>query len=177
MDFQKNIYQKMLPIKTNLNLKMKKMKKSNFVQKGLLVVMLIIASSTAFAQTNENDAVKSILKKYNEATQKMDLSNTKELFAPNSQIFESGGSEGSYEHYLEHHLGPEFKEFKSFTITDYKVETVVEGNIAYAIENYIYTIVIAADGKEIKRKCISTSVLKKENNVWKIVVSHNSSRK
>lgn len=153
------------------------MKNLNYYTKRFLGLILIITSSTLFAQTNENEAVKNVLKKYNEATQKMDLSNTKELFTTNSQIFESGGSEGSYEHYLEHHLTPEFKEFKSFTITDYKVETVVEGNIAYAIENYNYTIITAKDSKEFKRKCVATSVLKKENNVWKIVISHNSSRK
>lgn len=152
------------------------MKNSNFLQRGLLL-MLIITSTTAFSQTNDVETVKSILKKYNDATQKMDLSNTKELFANNSQIFESGGSEGSYEHYLEHHLAPEFEEFKSFTISDYKVETVVEGNFAYAIETYNYTIVLIKDSKEFKRKCVSTSILKKENNVWKIVISHNSSRK
>lgn len=153
------------------------MKKSNLVEKGLLAVMLIITSTTVFSQSNDQEAVKSVLKKYNDATQKMDLSNTIELFATNSQIFESGGSEGSYEHYLEHHLAPEFEEFKSFTISGYKVETIVEGSIAYAIETYNYTIVIAKDNKEFKRKCVSTSVLKKENNVWKIVLSHNSSRK
>ena len=43
---------------------------------------------------------------------------------------------------------------------------VVEGSIAYAIENYNYTIVIAKDSKEFTRKCITTTVLKKENNVW-----------
>lgn len=153
------------------------MKKSNLFQKAVVLVTLILTSGAMFSQTNDTDAIKSVLKKYNEATQKMDLSNTKELFATNSQIFESGSSEGSYEHYLEHHLAPEFKEFKSFTITNYKVETVVEGSIAYAIENYNYTIVIAKDSKEFTRKCITTTVLKKENNVWKIVISHNSSRK
>ncbi|WP_445722492.1 nuclear transport factor 2 family protein [Flavobacterium sp.] len=153
------------------------MEKLNFVKKRFLLIMLIIISTTAFSQTTDVEAVKSVLKKYNEATQKMDLSNTKQLFATNSQIFESGGSEGSYEHYFDHHLAPEFKEFKSFTITDYKVETVVESTLAYAIETYNYTIVIAKDNKEFKRKCVVTSVLKKENDEWKIVISHNSSRK
>ena len=153
------------------------MKKLNLIQKALVLVTFILTSGSMFSQANDAEAIKSVLKKYNEATQKMDLSNTKELFATNSQIFESGSSEGSYEHYLEHHLTPEFKEFKSFTITNYKVETVVEGNIAYAIENYNYTIVIAKDSKEFIRKCVTTTVLKKENNVWKIVLSHNSSRK
>lgn len=153
------------------------MTQSNFIKKGLLIVVLIITSTTVFSQSNNVAAVNSVLKKYNDATQKMDLSNTKELFATTSQIFESGSSEGSYEHYLEHHLAPEFKEFKSFTISDYKVETIVEGSIAYAIETYNYTIVIAKDSKEFKRICVSTSVLKKENNGWKIVISHNSSRK
>ena len=153
------------------------MKKLNLIQKALVLVTFILTSGPMFSQANDAEAIKSVLKKYNEATQKMDLSNTQELFASNSQIFESGSSEGSYEHYLEHHLTPEFKEFKSFTITNYKVETVVEGNIAYAIENYNYTIVIAKDSKEFIRKCVTTTVLKKENNVWKIVLSHNSSKK
>ncbi len=153
------------------------MKKLNLIQKALVLVTFILTSGPMFSQANDAEAIKSVLKKYNEATQKMDLSNTKELFATNSQIFESGSSEGNYEHYLEHHLTPEFKEFKSFTITNYKVETVVEGNIAYAIENYNYTIVIAKDNKEFIRKCVTTTVLKKENNVWKIVLSHNSSKK
>ena len=153
------------------------MKKLNLIQKALVLVTFILTSGSMFSQANDAEAIKSVLKKYNEATQKMDLSNTQELFASNSQIFESGSSEGSYEHYLEHHLTPEFKEFKSFTITNYKVETVVEGNIAYAIENYNYTIVIAKDSKEFIRKCVTTTVLKKENNVWKIVLSHNSSKK
>ena len=153
------------------------MKKSNFVQKGLLVLFLITSTMVFSQVNNEVVAVKSVLKKYNDAIQKMDLSNTKELFATESQIFENGSSEGNYGHYLEHHLAPEFKGFKSFTITDYKVETVVEDSIAYAVDTYNYAIVTSKDSKEFKRRCVATSVLKKDNNVWKIVISHNSSRK
>ena len=34
-------------------------------------------------------------------------------------IFESGGSEGSYAHYLAHHLTPELGEFKSSKFGNY----------------------------------------------------------
>ncbi len=145
--------------------------------KNFLSIILLFVSSIAFSQNSDSESAKNVLKQYNDALQKMDLSGTKKMFTSNSQIFESGGSEGSYEHYLEHHLSPEFKEFKSFTISDYKVDVVVEGNMAYAIETYNYVIVTLKDSKEIKRKCVSTSVLKKEGDAWKISVSHNSSRK
>ena len=84
---------------------------------------------------------------------------------------------GSYAHYLEHHLGPEFKEFKSFKYNNYKVEVQVEGNYAFATETYNYTIVVLKDNAEVKRKGVATSVLKKVKGEWKIMISHNSSRK
>ena len=78
---------------------------------------------------------------------------------------------------MEHHLGPEFKEFKSFIYSDYKVDVQVDGNYAFATETYMYVIVLAKDNAEVRRKGVSTSVLKKLNGEWKIMISHNSSRK
>ena len=69
------------------------------------------------------------------------------------------------------------KAFKSFTFSDYKVDTTVSGEYAFSTETYNYTIVVAKDDKVLKRKGISTSVLKKMNGQWKIMMSHNSSRK
>ena len=41
----------------------------------------------------------------------------------------------------------------------------------------INVIVVAKDNAEVKRKGVSTSVLKKIKGEWKIMISHNSSRK
>lgn len=130
-----------------------------------------------FKSPADEDAVKAVLKKYNSAIESLDLTGTEKLFTANSKIFESGGSEGTYTHYLEHHLIPELKEFKSFVFSDYKADVQVEGAYAFAVQTYNYTIMLAKDNSEIKRKGVATSVLRKEKGVWKIMISHNSSRK
>ena len=64
------------------------------------------------------EAVKSVLAAYNVAMQKLDVTGTETLFTADSEIIESGGVEGTYAYYLEHHIGPELEEFKSFSYKD-----------------------------------------------------------
>ena len=92
------------------------------MKKLLILIIILSASLYSFAQTKDEDAVKAVLKQYNNAVEKLDVSGTEKLFTADSKIYESGGSEGTYAHYLEHHLVPEFKEFKSFTFSDYTIE-------------------------------------------------------
>lgn len=128
-------------------------------------------------QNKNTESVKKVFKRYNSAIESLDVTGTERFFTADSKIYESGGSEGNYAHYMEHHLVPELKEFKSFTYSDYKVEVQVDGNYAFTTETYNYTIVIAKDNSEVKRKGIATSVLKKVKGQWLIMISHNSSRK
>lgn len=130
-----------------------------------------------FQENKNTQAVKDILRQYYKAIERLDVTGTENLFSPDAKIFESGGDEGSYSHYMEHHLTPELKGFKSFAYSDYKVEVQVEGSYAFTTENYNYTIVVAKDSSEGKRKGVATSVLKKIKGEWKIIISHNSSRK
>lgn len=144
------------------------------------IILSIITSCLciiSFAQVSDSTKIKSVLKKYNDAIEKLDVSGTENLFTANSKIYESGGSEGNYAHYKEHHLTPELKEFKSFNFSNYKVEIQIEGNYAFTTETYNYTIVVAKDNAEVKRKGIATSILIKVNGDWKIMINHNSSRK
>lgn len=147
------------------------MKKINLIA-GILFLYV-----TAFAQINETQAVKTVLKNYLDAIQKLDARGTELLFTADSKIYESGGVEGTYVQYLEHHLGPELKVFKSFKFSDYKADVQVDRNYAFTTETYNYTIVLAKDNSEIKRKGVATSVLKKIDGKWKIMVTHSSSRK
>lgn len=147
------------------------------MKKLTLIVSMLFLYVTAFTQTNEVEAAKMVLRKYHDAIQKLDAAGTELLFTADSKIYESGGIEGTYVNYLEHHLGPELKVFKSFTFSDYKADVKVDGDYAFATETYNYTIVVAKDNSEIKRKGVATSVLKKIDGKWKIMVSHSSSRK
>ena len=123
------------------------------------------------------ELVKKVLKRYNNAIEALDVTGTERFFTVDSKIYESGSSEGSYNHYQEHHLEPELKEFKSFSFSDYLVEVQIDGNYAFTTESYSYTIVVAKDNSEVKRKGVTTSVLKKIKGQWLIMISHNSSRK
>lgn len=142
-----------------------------------LLLIFFLFSTTIFAQNKNEDAVKQILKAYQIKIEQLDTTGVSKLFLKNSSIFESGGSEGTIGHYLEHHLGPELTEFKSFKFNNYKVEVQVEGNYAFTTETYNYMIVTAKNNTEIKRNGVATSVLKKVNGEWKILNTHSSSRK
>ena len=102
------------------------------------------------------------------------------MFAKDSEVYESGGVEGSYTHYIEHHLGPELGHFKSFVFSDYEIDVQVDAPYAFTTETYIYTIVLIPDDKgnsrTIKKKGVATSILKKVEGKWKIIKTHSSSR-
>ncbi|HRK52699.1 MAG TPA: nuclear transport factor 2 family protein [Cyclobacteriaceae bacterium] len=146
---------------------------------SLLTSILVLAYAFSFAQADAGDkaAVIQTLDGYKKALERLDVKGTEKLFTENSVIIESGSVEGTYLQYLDHHIGPELGDFKSFQFENYKVDVTVTGNYAFAMETYNYTIVLKKDNAEIKRKGVATSFLKKENGVWKIVNMHNSSRK
>lgn len=131
--------------------------------------------STA-AQRADEAAVKDALSRYKSAIERLDATGTAALFAPDSAIFETGGVEGTYAQYLDHHLGPELKAFKAFAFSDYKVAVRFEGPVALATETYNYRIETKS-GEIAERRGVATSVLKKIGGQWKILSMHNSARK
>ena len=144
-----------------------------------------LAQTTAPATTPADEAaVRAVLKQYQQAVQKLDTTGTTRLFVANSVVLESGSREGTYAHYRDHHLGPELKEFSSFTYSDYKVDVTVDGPYAFATESYTYTIGLKKRPQDtvmpapIKRRGVATSVLRKNAaGQWQFVSNHNSARK
>jgi len=112
------------------------------------------------AQNSDETAVRAVLSQYKSAIERLDATGTERLFTPDSAIFETGGVEGSYANYLAHHLGPELKAFKSFRISNYKIDVRLEGPLALATETYDYRIE-TAKGEIAMRRGVATSVLKK----------------
>ena len=124
----------------------------------------------------EVDAVRHVLSDYKAAIERLDARGTERLFSADSMIFETGGSEGTYANYLAHHLTPELGEFKSFKFDNYKIDVRFEGPLALATETYTYRIE-TKKGEVADRLGVATSVLRKENGRWKIVMMHNSARR
>ena len=149
-----------------------------------LVTILIATFSLSNAQETkaktDTEAVIAVMKTYKDAIQNLTTEGTFNLFAEDSEVFESGGVEGTYAHYIEHHLGPELGEFKSFTFSDYEIDAKVDAPYAFTTETYIYTIVLNPNEKgetrTIRKKGVATSILKKMGGEWKIIKTHTSPR-
>jgi len=133
-------------------------------------------SLAAISQTSDSASIKKTLNAYKSKIESLDTNGVAKLFVANSRVVEQGKDEGTISHYLEHHLGPELKDFKSFKFSNYKVDVNVIVNYAYTTESYTYTIILK-DDKEIKSDGLATSVLQKEKIDWKIVQTHSSFRK
>lgn len=146
------------------------------IASGVLLSCSIAASAAPTPRASDTVAVRSVLAAYISAVERLNPKGTERLFTRDSMIFESGSSEGNYAHYLAHHLTPELAEFKSFKFNDYKVSVRFEGPTALAIETYKYRIETKKD-EVAERLGVATSVLRKENGRWKIVMMHNSARR
>lgn len=149
-----------------------------------ILMLIMFASGQMFSQNEdsgtEKEAVLKVMKSYKDALQNLTTEGTFELFAEDAEVFESGGVEGTYANYIEHHLGPELGHFKKFEFSDYKIDAKVDLPYAFTTETYIYTIVLNPDEKgesrTIKKKGVATSILKKMDGKWKIIKTHSSSR-
>ena len=150
------------------------------MQKRLIILLslsfFVIFSTSVQAQRSEKKAVEQVLKAYKDGIEKLSTEGLSDLFTKNSEVFESGGVEGNFAHYLEHHLGPELGHFKSFDFSDHKIETKIDLPYAFTTETYIYTIVLEEGDRTIQRKGVATSVLKKVDGNWKIMKTHTSAR-
>ena len=141
----------------------------------MLVAAAPAASAAPPSHTVDTAAVKAVLADYVRTLESLDLKGSERLFTDDSTIFESGGSEGSYAHYLAHHMIPELSEFKSFRYRDHAVSVRFEGPLALASETYKYRIETKA-GVVAERLGVATSVLRKDHGRWRIMSMHNSSR-
>lgn len=142
----------------------------------LILLTTLLVAFMASAQKDREGIIK-VLDTYKGKIQKLDTTGVASLFLPGARVFEGGKDEGGIKGYLDHHLGPELKDFKSFTYSDYVVDVKLNGNYAYTMETYVYTIVLAKDNSEIKSRGVATSVLRKIGNAWKIEMTHGSYRK
>ena len=116
-----------------------------------------------------------VLTAYRNALTARDADAMTALFPEESFVFENGKAEGSFTHYMEHHLGPELDAITSFTFGEPTMAVAQMGHMAYGRETYTYRIELA-DGRVIDREGVATSVLTHDANGWKIVQYHSSSR-
>lgn len=127
------------------------------------ILTLAVAAENTEQSIEDQKAVVAVLQGYNDALQALTTQGTFELFTDDAQVYEQGGVEGTYRHYVEHHLGPELAHFERFTFSDYSVDVQFLGYAALATQTYKYTIVTKASSEKpsrtIEKKGLATSVL------------------
>lgn len=133
----------------------------------VLLSTICIYSHGQRANSNDVALVKKTMDSYTKAIERLDTTGTGSLFVSKSVVIESGSIEGTFGHYLAHHLGPELDEFKSFKFSDYKADVTIDLPYAFVTESYKYTIVVKKDNSVAERKGVASSVLKKEKGIWK----------
>ena len=127
------------------------------------------------AMNDDIAGAEAALTSYRQALTARDADAMAALFAEDSFIYENGKDEGSFTHYMEHHLGPELDAITSFTFGNPTLAVTRMGHMAFGRETYTYRIELA-DGRVIDREGVATSVLTHDADGWKIVQYHSSSR-
>src|SRR3546814_16653986 len=77
------------------------------IKQAVIGLALVIAVPAHAAPTPDYQAATATLAQYKQAIASRDLSGAEALFAPDAQTLESGGIEGNFAPYRDHHLAPE----------------------------------------------------------------------
>jgi len=145
---------------------------------GMLVVTFAAGISTAAATEPPADTPRSVAAAYFKAMDAADLDAAEKLFAAQSEVFETGGQEGSWKHYREHHLGPEIEGVASFvtTLGQSVARSSQDESMAYVAWPIEYKIVLK-DERVIESKGTVTFIMVREEGSYRITHLHWSSRR
>ena len=140
-----------------------------------IVALVNVALATS---ASEVDSPTAIARAYMEAIEAGNLDGAEALFAVESSIFETGGVEGDWKHYREHHIGPEISHIKSFetTLGEPEEESSADGSMAFVAGPIEYRIELD-DDRVIESRGTVTFVLVREGDAYEIRHLHWSSRR
>ena len=133
--------------------------------------VVILVAFTAFIRvealpsngaTATGSAPTEVAAAYLAAMELSDLEAAEALFAAQSSVFESGGQEGDWQQYREHHIGPELAQIKTFSISrgEPEVQESQDGSMAFVAWPIEYRIVL--DQRVVESMGTVTFVLVRE---------------
>ena len=142
-----------------------------------LLLTLLVGPAAVFAQQDALPPT-DIARSYFEAMDRKDLDAAEALFAKKSSVFESGGDEGDWAHYRDHHIGAELDAINRFETTLGKPEEEISADgamafVAWPIEYHISL----RDDREIDSRGTVTFVLVRSDDGFRIRHLHWSSRR
>lgn len=151
------------------------------MKRNLCLILLSAAVATAPtpASANENaNTPTGTAAAYLAAMEASDLDAAEGLFSSASLIFETGGVEGTWKNYRDHHIGPELDAIESFVISSAEPteSKSADGSMAFVAWPIEYTIRLT-EGRLIESRGTVTFVLERHEGDYKIRHLHWSSRR
>ena len=147
-----------------------------------LLAVFVLASSAlttgAFAQTNDEAAVREVLIRSASSFAKNDLAEAAKVWANDESltIFESGHANYGWADYRDNHLVPEMGEMKNtkYEFSDLKIH--LAGKTAWATLKYTIAADVTENGKQrhVDGGGLGTAILEQRDGQWRIVHWHSS---
>ncbi len=143
-----------------------------------LLLWAVVTSVAMSIQAEETSTPVGAAGAYLSAMEASDLDQAETLFAAESSIFETGGVEGTWQAYRDHHIGPELGAIESFVISrgEPSEGRSTDGSLGFVAWPIEYTIALD-DGRVIESRGTVTFVLEQHGDRYKIRHLHWSSRK
>ena len=144
----------------------------------LILAAAAIAAVNAFAQTNDEAAVRAALLQSASSFEKNDIAAATRVWANDESltVFESGHANYGWADYRDHHLVPEMGEMKNtkYAFTDIKIH--LAGKTAWATFKYTISADVTSNGQQrhVDGGGLGTAVLEQRNGRWQIVHWHSS---
>lgn len=127
------------------------------------------------APAKPEDAVLKVLAQYRAAMEARSVEKLARVMDPDVLVLEGIHMNVGWADYRDNHIGPEMKEWMAFRVADPKViETLVAGDLAYAVQKATLTIVLA--DKTVTVDAAETFLLRKGPGGWKIKHIHFSGK-
>ena len=144
---------------------------------SLVALFALTMIAAAQGQTAEASPV-DVARTYFEAMDRKDLAAAEALFAASSSIFETGGDEGDWAHYRDHHIGAELDAFVLFetSLEEPETEASADGTMAFVAWPLEYHIELK-DGRKVDSRGTVTFLLVREEGEFRIRHLHWSSRR
>lgn len=150
--------------------------------KSVLLAAVILAASSAVAAgpaakaASGEASVLSAVSAYRSAIAEGSLDKLAAVVEPELTVLEGMHLNQGWADYRDNHIGPEMREWKSFSVADPSVVVVtVEGDWAYAVSRATYTIVLPK--KTVVLEAAETFVLRRRGGSWRVRHVHSSARK
>ena len=141
------------------------------------IAFVLLCAFVSSIRADSDGAVR-VARSYFEAMSRTDLDAAEALFDQTSSVFESGGEQGGWERYREHHIGPEIDEIVTFetTLGEAEAQESTDMSMAFVAWPIEYHIELQ-DGRTVDSKGTVTFVLVRTGEEYRIRHLHWSSRR